>query len=62
MWAKELVTKFQKPYTTNWAMQQGVAMYHMRPEDRLDDHLVTDRKGKSKSLQMFPNAYKNDDS
>jgi hypothetical protein len=41
MWSKELMSKFKKKYTAKWAMAQGVAMYHFRPEDKQDDSIVT---------------------
>jgi len=45
-WEKELMQKFKKPFVTKWAMHHGTKMYHFRPEDRLDDDMVTPKNMK----------------
>jgi len=49
-WSKELVTKFQKPYVCKWASSQSVHMFHFRPDDQQDDHLVTPRGQEKEDL------------
>ena len=57
MWAKELVTKYQKPFTVKSSIQYGAMMYHYRAEDRLDEDQVTP-KGRDCNLATKFTFYK----
>ena len=53
MWEKELCETYQKPYTSKWALEQGVKMYHVRPEDRLDDIIITPKNQGEKEIDLM---------
>ena len=42
-WQKELTSKFKQPYVCKWATNQSIHMFHIRPDDLLDNALVTPR-------------------
>ena len=44
MWEKEVEAKFKQKFSTKWSTQYGPKMVTVKPDDRIDDPVVTPKK------------------
>lgn len=44
MWEKEVEDKFKQKFSTKWSTQYGSKMVTVKPDDRIDDPVLTPKK------------------